>query len=71
MIVLFQERVVWPGLTLYQILCKVSVQNMSDLRGDIKSVCGRCLLPSESRPQAGSILQAILKIAKVLSAGYN
>ena len=75
LIVLFQERVLWPGLTPYQILCKVSVQNqlpdMSDLRGDVKSVCGRCLLPFESRPQAGSILQAILMIAKVLSAGFN
>ena len=59
-IVLFQEHVLWPGLTPYQILCKVSVQNelpdMSDLTGDMKSVCVRCLLPVESRPQADSIL---------------
>lgn len=40
--VMFQERVLWPGLSPYQILCKVSVQNelpdMSDLRGDFRSV---------------------------------
>ena len=74
-IVLLQERVLWPGLTPYQILCKVSVENempnMLDLKGDVKSVCERCLSPIDSRPVVGSILQAFINIAKVISAGHN
>ena len=74
-IVMFQERVLWPGLSPYQILCKVSVQNelpdMSDLKGHVQSVCERCLSPIESRPKVGSILQAFLSMARVISAGYN
>ena len=40
MIVTFQERVLWPGLNPYQILCKVSVHNecpdTTDLTGNVK-----------------------------------
>ena len=72
MIVLFQERVLWPGLSPYQILCKVSVQNelpdMSDLKGDLHSVCKHCLSPIESRPKANSILQEFLSMARVITS---
>ena len=64
MIVTFQERVLWPGLNPYQILCKVSVHNecpdTTDLTGNVKSICKRCL----ERPAVAAVLHLLLDIAK-------
>ena len=58
--VLFQERQLWPGLNPYQILCKVSMNkelpDMSDLTGEIKSVCALCISEKDGRPEVGSVL---------------
>lgn len=48
-----QERMLWPNLTPYQIVAKVTVNNelpdISDLTGGIKSVCNKCLLPMQGQ----------------------
>ena len=68
MIVLFQERVLWPKLNPYQILCKVSVNNelpdMSFLDKAIKSICVNCLQLQEKRPTSTDVLMCLLVIAK-------
>ena len=46
MVVTIQERMLWPNLTPYQIVAKVTVNNelpdISNLTGGIKSVCSKC-----------------------------
>ena len=49
----------------------MSWPDTSDLKGEVRSVCERCLSPIESMPDVGSILQAFINMAKVISAGYN
>ena len=77
MIVLFQERPLWPGLNPYQILCKVSINkelpDMSDLKGEIRSVCACCVSAKESRPVVGNVLKELLCSAKGISmtCGHN
>ena len=78
MIVLFQERQLWPGLNPYQILCKVSVNkempDMSDLTSQIKSICVVCVSEKECRPEIGNVLNDLLCIAKgisVMPRGHN
>ena len=60
MIVLFQERVLWPKLNPYQILCKVSVNNelpdMSFLDKAIKSICVNCLQLQEFKKKGQLLL---------------
>ena len=61
LITLFREQVLWPGLTPYQILCKVSVHNevpdMQDLDPAIKSICTE----KTKRPNIHLVLQSLLQ----------
>ena len=46
-VTLFQEAPLWPGLTPFQIMCKVTVQkekpNMSDMPSELSEICKKCL----------------------------
>lgn len=68
LITLFREQTLWPGLTPFQILCKVSVNNevpnMENLDPSIKSVCTLALQEMSKRPNIHSILQSLLKNCK-------
>ena len=70
MIVLFQERVLWPNLNPYQILCKVSINNESPdtsyLKGDLKSLCERCVRSMDTRPVAYDVLCSLFNISQDL-----
>ena len=72
MIVTYQERVLWPRLNPYQILCKVSVNNempdTGNLTGNIKLLCEKCLVSVEERPKIDEVLQLLLEISRDISA---
>lgn len=67
LIVLHREKVLWPGLNPYQILCKVSINKespiMDDMNPNIKSISVRALLSVKERPIIGTILNLLLKAA--------
>ena len=66
-IVIFQEKLIWPNLNQYQILCKVTVlqeyPDMSLLPSAIKTLCSRCLLPMKQRLTSNQVLDQLLAIA--------
>ena len=72
MVVTIQERMLWPNLTPYQIVAKVTFNNelpdISDFTGDMKSVCNKCVLSMESRPNITSVLQDLMIIGKEIAA---
>ena len=47
-ITLYQEKLLWPGLNQYQILCKVTVEkekpDMKDLSAEILNIVSKCVL---------------------------
>ena len=62
----------WPNLTPYQIVAKVTVNNelpdISDLTCGMKSVCNKCPLLMESRPKITAVLQYLMIIGKEIAA---
>ena len=69
MIVLFQERVLWPNLNPYQMLCKVSINESPDtsyLKGDLKSLCERCIRSMDTRSVAYEFFVPYLIFLKTL-----
>lgn len=63
-IVIYSRKPLWPGLTPYQIVVKVTVEeekpDTRDLPPSIKSVCDLCV--ANSRPSIIAILQSLLKL---------
>lgn len=63
-ITLYQEKVLWPGLTPYQILCKVTIgkekPDISSLSSDISSLVDKCLMCFPNRPTSKEVLASLL-----------
>ena len=66
MTVLFSGQPLWPGLTPYQIMVKVTVENEKPsthgVPAHIKATCAKCMLDDTDRPTAAAVLQLLLKI---------
>lgn len=64
MITLYQEQMLWPGLSQYQILCKVTIENekpeMSKLSGEILCIAEKCLSNIQERPLIQHVLERLL-----------
>jgi hypothetical protein len=58
------ERVLWPGLTPYQIICKVSVKeelpDMGTLDSKVKLISKKCLTKLEERPKINVIFKLLV-----------
>ena len=65
-IILFAERVLWPGLTPYQIMVKITVENekpdVSDLPQSVCRLSGHCLSDVSIRPSIMTIHNEVLEI---------
>ena len=63
-IVLMQERVLWPQLTQYQILLKVSVRDehpdTSQMPANLKELSHKCLQRVAERPKISELLGHLL-----------
>ena len=68
MIVIFTEKPLWPGLNPYQIMMKVTVENVAPntagVSPKIEGLCNSCT-SDKARPSIVSILQDLLKLATV------
>ncbi len=64
--VLFGEQPVWPGLSAFQIMCKVTVAGekppTSHLPCGIQRLCSLCFNDLSARPSIASVLQTLLSI---------
>ena len=65
-VILFTERVLWPGLTPYQIMVKITVENekpdTNDLTPNVYKLCGECVSDISNRPLIMTIHQELLQI---------
>ena len=68
LLVLFGERAVWPALSPFQIMYKVTVCHQKPETGhlppQIKALCDACFLEVASRPPANLVLERILNMTK-------
>ena len=70
-----QERVLWPGLGPFQILCKVTVANekpdMSGLSAEFLSIVDKCLTCVQNRSSSKQVLGSLLSIARTRIAKFH
>ena len=68
LIELFGEKVVWEGLTPFQIIAKVGLQqnppDFGHIQASIQSICRGCLQKKERRISMSSVLQQLLNATK-------
>ena len=66
LLVLFGEKLLWEGMTPYQIIFKVAIENekpaTSHLSPMMQAICDACLSLKTSRPTIEQILSALLEI---------
>ena len=66
MVVLFGEKVLWEGLSAFQIMCKITCENQfpstKHLDNEIQAICNRCLIEQEKRSSSSEILLMLLQI---------
>ena len=71
LIVLYTERVLWPGLTPFQIMVKLTVEDVKpdtrELPVDMRQVCTRCTSDVAGRPSMVEILQELLRMCAKLN----
>ena len=71
MTITITEQVLWPGLSVYQIMQKVSVEkekpNTDGIAAEIKDVCDMCFCDAKDRPIITVVLKALLR---VISGSY-
>jgi hypothetical protein len=64
--VVFTEKPLWSGLSPYQIMMKVTVENVAPnaagVLPKIKELCNSCTSDIKARPSIVSILQGLLKL---------
>lgn len=69
-LVTFTEKPLWPSLTPFQIMCKVTVENeksnTSDLPPSLATLCSSCFSEAVQRPSIQVVLQGIIDCAKEL-----
>ena len=67
-LVLFTERPLWPSLTPFQIMHKVTIENekpdTTSLPPNLVSVCSKCFEEMNSRPLISVILKELINIVK-------
>lgn len=65
---LFAERPVWPGLTQFQIMCKVCVEKqlpeVEDLPQGIRTLCKSCLCDRIARVSSAQLLKRVVDLIK-------
>jgi serine/threonine protein kinase len=64
----YTEEPLWPGLTPFQILLKVTVENnvpsTTNTPPSIAQLCNSCIADVTKRPAITSVLQTLLQFAK-------
>ena len=67
MLVTFGERPMWPGLSQFQIMCKITVENKapdtSHLAVGLGKLCQECFSPLDHRPSIIDIFKKLTKLA--------
>ena len=67
-VVTFTEKPLWPSLTPFQIMCKVTVENAkpstAELPSSLASVCNSCFNEVAGRPSIQVVLKGIVDSAK-------
>ena len=60
------EKVLWEGLSAFQIMCKITCENQfpstKHLDNEIQVICNRCLIEWEKRSSSSEILLMLLQI---------
>lgn len=68
---LFGERAVWEGLTPFQIMAKVFIQqippDVSHLQSPINTICSGCVKKKELRSSMSNVLEGLMNAAKKLA----
>lgn len=68
---LFGERTVWEGLTPFQIMAKVVIEeippDVSHLQSPISILCAQCVKKKELRPSMSDVLKGLVNAAKQLN----
>ena len=66
MVVMFGEKPLWPSLTPFQIMHKVTIEkempSVAGIEPKIGEVCSKCFLTIERRPTIQVVLHGIVKI---------
>lgn len=66
LLVLYSGLALWPGLTPFQIMTKVTIENKkpdtSSLLSCIKSICDDCFAMVAQRPNIFSVLRSLLNL---------
>lgn len=66
--ILYGEKILWPGLSAFQVMCKVTVSKempvLDHLPGFIQDVCRQCLSDVSVRPCIGVVLGNLLNIIR-------
>ena len=67
LVVLFGESPVWPSLTPFQIMYKVTVANekphTNHLHPKVQGVCDKCFCDVSSRPSSNEVLESLLNMS--------
>ena len=66
--ILFGEKPLWPGLSAFQVMCKVTIEAvkpaLGHLPGCIQALCYQCFADVSVRPCIGAVLANLLKICR-------
>lgn len=71
LVVMFSEQPLWPSLTPFQIMHKVTIQkerpSVLGLEPNIGQVCTKCFQTIETRPSMKVVLHDLLEIVKSMN----